>query len=91
MLTCRHFRRQILPTFRVLGGIAQLVERRNGIAKVIGSRPFTSTILPEKPALRACEREQKAIGSEGIPRQSPSDFNLVEKGAWAPPSSLAEF
>jgi hypothetical protein len=27
-----------------IGGIAQLVERRNGIAKVIGSIPFTSTM-----------------------------------------------
>lgn len=30
----------------VFGGIAQLVERCNGIAKVTGSTPVTSTSLP---------------------------------------------
>lgn len=37
---------------RIDGGIAQLVERLNGIQKVMGSTPFTSTRTPCGPMAR---------------------------------------
>ena len=40
----RLFKKHNPSTYSDLGGIAQLVERRNGIAKVRGSTPLTSTI-----------------------------------------------
>lgn len=69
----RLFKKHNPSTYSDLGGIAQLVERRNGIAKVRGSTPLTSTIN-RAALLMLLSWSFTAAGSFAAPIDVPEEY-----------------